>query len=75
MRSGNGLRSDSTGNKYKLLTSSVVQAHMAAALRYWGKMGFGEGIAGHITVRDPVFPDHYWYQLCFHLGQNHTDIR
>ncbi|KAE9410415.1 hypothetical protein BT96DRAFT_983953 [Gymnopus androsaceus JB14] len=33
---------------------------MAAALRYWGKMGFGEGIAGHITVRDPVLPDHYW---------------
>ncbi|KAH7879727.1 arad-like aldolase/epimerase [Lentinula edodes] len=37
-----------------------IKAHMAAALRYWGKLGFGEGIAGHITVRDPVFPDHYW---------------
>ncbi|KAJ3999541.1 class II aldolase/adducin N-terminal [Lentinula boryana] len=37
-----------------------IKAHMAAALRYWGKMGFGEGIAGHITVRDPVLPDHYW---------------
>ncbi|KAJ3736449.1 class II aldolase/adducin N-terminal [Lentinula guzmanii] len=37
-----------------------IRAHMAAALRYWGKMGFGEGIAGHITVRDPVLPDHYW---------------
>ncbi|KAJ3800405.1 class II aldolase/adducin N-terminal [Lentinula aff. detonsa] len=37
-----------------------IRTHMAAALRYWGKMGFGEGIAGHITVRDPVLPDHYW---------------
>ncbi|KIK65295.1 hypothetical protein GYMLUDRAFT_219168 [Collybiopsis luxurians FD-317 M1] len=37
-----------------------IKAHMAAALRYWGKMGFGEGIAGHITVKDPVLPDHYW---------------
>ncbi|KAF9065765.1 class II aldolase/adducin N-terminal [Rhodocollybia butyracea] len=37
-----------------------IKCHMAAALRFWGKMGYGEGIAGHITVRDPVLPDHYW---------------
>lgn len=36
------------------------QAHMAAAFRYWGKQGYGEGISGHITVKDPVLPDHYW---------------
>ena len=41
----------------------LVQGHMAAAFRYWGKLGFGEGAAGHITVRDPVLPDHYWYSL------------
>ncbi|HRE01401.1 MAG TPA: class II aldolase/adducin family protein, partial [Ilumatobacteraceae bacterium] len=23
-------------------------------------LGFGEGVAGHITVRDPEFPDHFW---------------
>jgi hypothetical protein len=34
--------------------------HMAACFRYWGKLGFGEGTAGHITVRDPVMRDHYW---------------
>ena len=33
---------------------------MAAAFRYWGKLGFGEGVSGHITVRDPVLPDYYW---------------
>ncbi|KAL0576010.1 hypothetical protein V5O48_005977 [Marasmius crinis-equi] len=37
-----------------------VKEHMAAAFRYWGKLGFGEGASGHITVRDPVLPDHYW---------------
>jgi hypothetical protein len=37
-----------------------IKEHMAGSLRYWGKMGFGEGTAGHITVRDPVLPDHYW---------------
>lgn len=37
-----------------------VKQHMAACFRYWGKMGFGEGTAGHITVRDPVLTDHYW---------------
>lgn len=33
---------------------------MAAAFRFWGKSGFGEGISGHITVKDPVLPGHYW---------------
>ncbi|KAJ7280291.1 arad-like aldolase/epimerase [Mycena rebaudengoi] len=37
-----------------------IKGHMAAAFRYWGKLGFGEGTAGHITCRDPVLPDHYW---------------
>ncbi|KAH8814710.1 arad-like aldolase/epimerase [Flagelloscypha sp. PMI_526] len=37
-----------------------VKEHLAAAFRYWGKLGYGEGISGHITVRDPVLPDHYW---------------
>lgn len=31
---------------------------MAGALQYWGKSGYTEGVAGHITVRDPVLPDH-----------------
>jgi hypothetical protein len=37
-----------------------VKEHMAAGFRYWGKLGFGEGTAGHVTVRDPVLNDHYW---------------
>ncbi len=33
---------------------------LAGALRVIGKLGFAEGAAGHITVRDPEFTDHFW---------------
>jgi len=33
---------------------------LAAALRLVGKFGFDEGVAGHITVRDPGKTDHFW---------------
>lgn len=33
---------------------------LAAAFRLFGKFGFDEGLAGHITVRDPEFPDCFW---------------
>ena len=61
----NGSRLHVSRVSCKNLADSVllVQGHMAAAFRYWGKLGFGEGVAGHITVRDPVLPDHYWYSL------------
>lgn len=35
--------------------------HHAAALRWLGSQGYGnEGAGGHMTVRDPEFPDHLW---------------
>ncbi|KAF8228121.1 arad-like aldolase/epimerase [Tricholoma matsutake] len=37
-----------------------IKEHMAATFRFWGKLGYGDGIAGHITVRDPVLEGHYW---------------
>jgi ribulose-5-phosphate 4-epimerase/fuculose-1-phosphate aldolase len=33
---------------------------LAVAFRLFGKFGFGEGVAGHITVRDPENPEHFW---------------
>ncbi|MFT5011674.1 MAG: ribulose-5-phosphate 4-epimerase/fuculose-1-phosphate aldolase [Patiriisocius sp.] len=33
---------------------------LAAAFRLFGKFGFDEGVAGHITVRDPERLDHFW---------------
>jgi ribulose-5-phosphate 4-epimerase/fuculose-1-phosphate aldolase len=34
--------------------------HLAAAFRVWARLGYDEGPAGHITVRDPERPDHFW---------------
>lgn len=33
---------------------------LAAAFRLFARFGFDEGVAGHITVRDPGRPDHFW---------------
>jgi ribulose-5-phosphate 4-epimerase/fuculose-1-phosphate aldolase len=33
---------------------------LAASFRLFGKFGFDEGIAGHITARDPELLDHFW---------------
>jgi ribulose-5-phosphate 4-epimerase/fuculose-1-phosphate aldolase len=33
---------------------------LAAAFRLFSKFGFDEGVAGHITARDPERPDHFW---------------
>jgi ribulose-5-phosphate 4-epimerase/fuculose-1-phosphate aldolase len=33
---------------------------LAAAFRLFSKFGFDEGVAGHITVRDPVHTDTFW---------------
>jgi ribulose-5-phosphate 4-epimerase/fuculose-1-phosphate aldolase len=40
---------------------------MAAAFRLWGKLGYGDGSSGHITVRDPVLPGHYWLLFSLRL--------
>ncbi len=33
---------------------------LAAALRIFARLGYCEGVAGHITARDPGRPDHFW---------------
>lgn len=33
---------------------------LASAFRLFAKFGFSEGVAGHITVRDPEVKDHFW---------------
>ncbi|TLD06023.1 uncharacterized protein PgNI_08018 [Pyricularia grisea] len=37
-----------------------ILVHMAAAFRNWARVGFTEGISGHISVRDPEFPNYIW---------------
>src|SRR5262245_57108414 len=46
---------------------------LAGALRIFGRFGFGEGVAGHITVRDPEFPDHFWVNP-FGLSFRHMTV-
>ncbi len=33
---------------------------LAAGFRLFGHFGFDEGVAGHITARDPELTDHFW---------------
>jgi ribulose-5-phosphate 4-epimerase/fuculose-1-phosphate aldolase len=33
---------------------------LAGAFRLFSRMGFDEGVTGHITARDPEFPDRFW---------------
>jgi ribulose-5-phosphate 4-epimerase/fuculose-1-phosphate aldolase len=33
---------------------------LAATFRLFARMGFDEGVAGHVTARDPEFPDLFW---------------
>jgi ribulose-5-phosphate 4-epimerase/fuculose-1-phosphate aldolase len=37
-----------------------LKQRLAAAFRLFSKFGFSEGVAGHITARDPEFPDRFW---------------
>src|ERR1700679_4136955 len=43
---------------------------LAAAFRLFSKFGFDEGVAGHITARDPEKLDHFWVNpFGMHFGQ------
>ena len=43
---------------------------LAAGFRLFDYFGFNEGVAGHITYRDPEFDDHFWVNpLGVHFGQ------
>jgi ribulose-5-phosphate 4-epimerase/fuculose-1-phosphate aldolase len=36
------------------------KVQLAATFRMFSKAGLDEGVAGHVTARDPEFPDSYW---------------
>jgi ribulose-5-phosphate 4-epimerase/fuculose-1-phosphate aldolase len=46
---------------------------LAGALRIFGRLGFSEGVAGHITVRDPERTDHFWVNP-FGLSFRHLKV-
>jgi ribulose-5-phosphate 4-epimerase/fuculose-1-phosphate aldolase len=45
---------------------------LAASFRLFGRFGFDEGVAGHITARDPELLDHFWVNP---FGMNFSHIR
>jgi ribulose-5-phosphate 4-epimerase/fuculose-1-phosphate aldolase len=58
----------------KFATAAEERLHrkrmLAAALRLFSRFGFDEGVAGHITARDPERLDHFWVNpFGMHFGQ------
>lgn len=45
---------------------------LAAAFRLFSKFGFDEGVAGHITARDPEQLDHFWVNP---FGMHFSQVR
>ncbi|HEY8217364.1 MAG TPA: class II aldolase/adducin family protein [Acidimicrobiia bacterium] len=60
----------------KLATVEEERQHrkerLAAAFRLFGRFGFDEGVAGHITARDPEHLDHFWVNP---FGMSFSHIR
>lgn len=55
-----------------------LKGRLAAAFRIFGKYGFDEGVAGHITLRDPVDPETFWvnpFGVAFSLMRRSDLIR
>src|ERR1700682_2068161 len=58
----------------KFATGAEERTHgkrmLAAAFRLFSHFGFDEGVAGHITARDPERLDHFWVNpFGMHFGQ------
>ncbi len=48
------------------------QERLAGAFRLFARYGFAQGLAGHITARDPEWTDHFWVNP---LGRDFSRIR
>jgi ribulose-5-phosphate 4-epimerase/fuculose-1-phosphate aldolase len=48
------------------------KVHLAGAFRLFARFGFDEGVAGHITVRDPEHADCFWVNP---FGMHFSQIR
>jgi ribulose-5-phosphate 4-epimerase/fuculose-1-phosphate aldolase len=71
------MASDRTPHTYPKFTNADDERRhrkqrLAAAFRLFGQFGFDEGVAGHITARDPERLDHFWVNP---LGMNFKQVR
>ncbi|CAK7567022.1 MAG: hypothetical protein SEPTF4163_004980 [Sporothrix epigloea] len=58
--------------KFKTLDEERLyrKQHLAAVFRVFAERGFDEGVAGHVSVRDPILTDHFWLNpLSMHFSQ------
>lgn len=46
--------------KDKYEERNYLKKRLAIAFRVFAQFGFCEGVAGHITLRDPVDPESFW---------------
>lgn len=53
------LRGPPTFNSFEKQRRWMLE-HMAGAFRVFARKGFTEGLAGHISLRDPEYPDTFW---------------
>ncbi|KAL3472838.1 class II aldolase/adducin N-terminal [Aspergillus californicus] len=54
-------------------TLTYLKQHLAAAFRVFARQGFDEGVAGHISLRDPENPSFFWINpLSTHFSQIRT---
>lgn len=44
----------------KFAERKFLKHRLALAFRVFAQFGFSEGVAGHITIRDPVDPTSFW---------------
>jgi ribulose-5-phosphate 4-epimerase/fuculose-1-phosphate aldolase len=50
------------------------QQRLAAAVRLFARLGYDEGAGGHLTARDPEYPDRFWINP-FGLNFAHVRVR
>ena len=59
-----GIQSFATRVPPHFETKEAERAHslqrLAATCRIFGRRGFSDGLLGHVTLRDPELPDHFW---------------
>ena len=56
----------------KIKERYYLKGRLAAAFRIFGARGFGKGVSGHISCRDPVEPNTLWLNA---FGQSFATIR
>lgn len=56
----------------KIKERYYLKGRLAAAFRIFGARGYGQGVAGHISCRDPIEPETLWLNA---FGQSFATIR